>query len=113
MKRIAPLALVALVMLTGCTPTPNRADVLERAQIELEGTIFADTPALAEGIADDAFKGLCGSDAYRAELDEFDDLQYAWDVTCSHYFSHEMTEAQQERVRLAVLDRALEGVSDD
>lgn len=113
MKRFTPLAVLGVLLLAGCTPAPNRADVIERAQIELAGTIFADVPGTAEGIADDAFAGMCGSDAYRAQLDGFDDLLHAFDVTCEHYFSHEMTEAQRERVRLAVMERALDGVSED
>jgi hypothetical protein len=113
MKRFAPLALLGVVLLAGCTPAPNRADVVERAQIELGDSLLAGIPSTAEGIADDAFAGMCGSDAYRAQIADYNDVLYAFDVTCEHYFSHEMTEAQRERVRLAVMERALDGISED
>ena len=32
MKRFTPLAVLGVLLLAGCTPAPNRADVIERAQ---------------------------------------------------------------------------------
>lgn len=112
MKRIAPLAILC-VILVGCTPTPNRAQVVESFEIELIAAmpVGIDLGTLPEDMADDAFSGLCGSDAYRTALDDPGLIQ-ARDATCLMYFELDMTDAQQDRAREAILDSALERLED-
>lgn len=110
MKRIAPIALLCLI-LVGCTPTPNRAQVVERFEIELAAAIPVELGTLAEDLADDAFSGRCGSDAYRTALDD-SGLIHVWDATCSMYFEHDMTEAQHDRAREAIVGSVVEQLED-
>lgn len=113
MKRLIPLAVLCL-LLTACSPAPNRDQVVERFEIELAAKLpanFPDLTTLAEGLADDAFEGHCGADAYRTAFSE-SGLVVVWDATCSMYFEHDMTEAQQSRARETVTRSALDGLED-
>lgn len=110
MKRIVGLAALCLV-LDGCSPTPNREQVVERFEIELAAAMPVDLGTLAEDLADDAFSGQCGEDAYRTALND-DGLIHVWDVTCSMHFEHDMTEAQQDRAREAIVGSVLEQIED-
>lgn len=110
MKRIVPLA-VLLLLLTGCSPTPNRDKVVERFEIELAAAMPVEIDTLAEGLADDAFNGMCGEDEYRTALND-DGLIHVWDVTCSMHFEHDMTEAQQDRAHEAIVGSVLEQIED-
>lgn len=115
--RIA-LALLAVMLLAGCTAAPPKADVTERLFIELEastdGLISPDDPAtveIVESIADDALEGNCGKDGYWVGLADGDkSLVYAWASTCAMYFEHDMSESQRERARDLMLEQALVGV---
>lgn len=110
MKRIVALAALCLV-LAGCSPTPNRAEVVERFKIELAAAMPMDMSTLADGLTDDAFSGMCGEDAYRTALND-SGLIHVWDATCSMYFEHDMTEAQQDRAREAIVGSVLEQLED-
>lgn len=110
MKRFAALAMLCLV-LVGCAPSPDRAQVVERFKIELAAAMPMDMSTLADGLADDAFSGMCGEDAYRTALND-SALVHVWDATCSMYFEHDMTEAQQDRAREAIVGSVLEQLDD-
>lgn len=103
MRKFLPLSLV-VILLAGCSPVPDRADVIERLTIELEAP-FGDAgrgnfDAVAEGLADDALDGMCGSDAYRTQLDG--SLLVAWDSTCLAHFGHDMSAAQIDTAKESV-----------
>lgn len=104
-------AIACAALLAGCSAGPDREAVVERFAIELaagagEATDWQD---MAAGLADDAFAGNCGSDAYRAGLGEDPLLLYAWAATCLMYFEADMTDAQAERARLDVVEFAISG----
>ncbi|KRC60927.1 hypothetical protein ASE14_08175 [Agromyces sp. Root81] len=117
MKRLLPIAAAAL-LLAGCSSAPPRQEVVDRFLIELDaatdGLLTADTPMiaeLAEGVADNALDGMCGSDPYRVGLED-PSLVYAFDVTCLTYFEGDMTKAQVDAVKDAITQRVAEDATD-
>lgn len=115
MKRTAAIAAASLLLvLTGCTVTPDRVEVADRFLVELtDSDDMRDAMAeLADGIAGDMLDGNCGSSAYEAGLSsEGTDpaLFYAWRSTCLMYFEDDLTEQQVEETKAMQVERAIKG----
>lgn len=117
---LAPMALVALA-LTGCSSGPSADEFADRFTIEYESASGLDLSSTDSGeklaleAAESAIDGMCGELAYRYALEDSgigDDYLYAWDVSCLMYFEGDMSQAQIDRAKAALVERATSGLDD-
>ena len=111
--------LVSGLALSGCTPSvevPSVDVVAERLRIEYpeDATLPASyMDGLFHSLAEDALNGRCGSAAYESILfqdSSMDDLFYAWRVTCSMYFAHDLSPQQLEDAKNMVFGKVIEDI---
>lgn len=106
--------LAGILALAGCA-SPSTAQVEERFLIEyaaaleypieiVEGNAVMEQ--LAQALASDAASGACGDDEYYATLEG--DVEFAFAVTCSMYYEHQLSDERAEWVESKVIERATE-----
>ena len=106
---VTAFLIIMTALLSGCSSTPDRAEVAERYAIEMAGAFGGgstkdDWIELGEGIADSALKGMCGEDTFRSTAFEGNPSALAaWDNTCLMYFEGDMSSAQIERAKQSLI----------
>lgn len=106
---LACIAALPLLAVTACSAGPTRAEVAERYAIEWDAVYpgsseLPQAQQIIDDAVDDAFKGRCGEDAYRAQLEPVGEFALRpWDATCLMYFEDDMTQAQVDRAMASSL----------
>lgn len=121
MKRGAGLALalpavaVLAAALAGCSPAPNRDEVVERFAIEVAAANDIGEPddwtEVGESLADAAFDGNCGKPGFYTGLGD-ENLKYAFAVGCSFYFEDQMSETQITQMKDEMVRRIAEDIGE-